>query len=322
MPKPRITIVGLGLIGSSIGLALKKGKVEADIVGHDKDSGVAGRAVKRGAVDKTDWNLISACEGAGLIVLALPLDGVQGSLEALKRYLEPGVTLTDTASTKVPVMQWAAGLAEGVNFIGGDPVLNPRRAIAGQGPEAADADLFQDSTYCLVTSSTAAGNSIQTMTNFVSLLGAKPYFIDAAEHDGLAAGVQHLPALLSTALAAAAMQSQGWRELGKLAGPDFRAATEGMPPDGQAAHRQFMAHRADLVNWIDLVQHHLQELRGMLEREDAEALRTLIERLATERARWLSGSQHEQGPAVDWQSAQGGLSRMLLGGLADRGKKK
>ncbi|MCL5952805.1 MAG: prephenate dehydrogenase/arogenate dehydrogenase family protein [Chloroflexi bacterium] len=322
MPKSRVTVVGLGLIGGSLGLALKKSNLEVEIIGHDKDSNAASRALKRGAVDKTEWNLINACDQAGLIILALPLDGVRDTLAALKPYLEPGVIVTDTATTKAPVMEWARQLPEGVHFVGGDPIINPRREGAKQGIDAATADLFQGGTYCLTPSTTAAAPAIETMTNFVTLVGARPYFLDAAEHDGLMAGVEHLPAVLATALASATMTSQGWRELGKVAGANFRTATGIAPQDAKTAEAEFLAHRTDLIRWIDSVIATLRELRGALEREDADALQALIEQLADERAKWLSGSLTSEGQPVDWEAARYSTAQLFLGGLATRRAKK
>ncbi len=320
MPKTRVTIVGLGLIGGSLGLALKKGKLDAEIVGHDKDSSTASRAQKKGAVDKTDWNLINACEQAGLVILALPLDGVRQTLEALKPYVQPGMIITDTATTKQPVMEWAQQLPQGVHFIGGDPILSPRRTGEAHGIDAANADLFQGTTYCLTSSTTAAPSAIETMSNFATLVGAKPYFLDAAEHDGLMTGVEHLPALISTALAAATMRSQGWRELAQVAGATYRAATESAMEPPKTAREQFLAHRADLIRWIDTMINTLNEFRGLLGREDAAGIESLVEKLADERARWLSGGNREGTSAVDWQSATSGTAQLFLGGLARRGK--
>lgn len=320
MAKSRITIIGTGLIGGSIGLALKKAKVDAEIVGHDKNSDAARRAQKMGAVDKTDWNLPSSCEGASMIILATPLDGVRESLPAIAPVLAPGVIVTDTATTKAPVMEWAKALPEGVHFIGGDPGLSPKRGSA-RGIDAATADLFQGATYSLTASTTAASTAIETMTNFVSLLGAKPYYIEASEHDGLMAGVQHLPALLATALGAVTIQSSGWHELGKVAGPDFRTATELAPTDAKTARDQFLAHGGDLLRWIDAVQQSLTELRGMVERGDAAGIEKLVEKLSGERERWLSGNLGDTGPAVDMAAATPSLGRLFLGSLADRGRK-
>ena len=322
MPKSRVAIVGLGLIGGSVGLALKKSKLDIEIVGHDKDTGVAGRAKKRGAVDATKWNLIDACEGAGLIVLALPLAGIKDTLAALKPYLAPGAIVTDTATTKVPVIEWARDLPEGVHFVGGDPVIRPGKMTAKSGIDASDADLFQGATYCLVPSTNTGSPAIDTLSSFAALLGAKPYFLDAAEHDGLMAGVQHLPAALATALLAATARSQGWREMGKLAGADYQAATGLAPQDRATAREQFLAHRTDLIRWIDIVTTELSQLRGMLEREDAAALETLIESITVERDNWLAGKLEEAGPVLDTQDLQFNPARLFFGGLADRTPKK
>jgi prephenate dehydrogenase len=322
MPKSRVTIVGLGLIGGSMGLALKKSKLDVEIIGHDRDSGVASRAKKRGAVDATKWNLIDACEGAGLIVLALPLDGIKETLAALKPYLAPGVVVTDTATTKVPVLEWAEGLPEGVHFVGGDPVIRLETLPAKSGIDAADADLLRGATYCIVPSTHTSSSAIDTLSSFATLLGANPYFLDAAEHDGLMAGVQHLPAALATVLLAATIRSQGWREMSKLAGADYQTATGFAPQDSATAREQFVAHRTDLIRWIDAVTSELSELRAMLAREDSAALETLIKSLAAEREQWIHSKQDAMGPSVDARDLQFSPARMFFGGLADRAPKK
>ncbi len=323
MAKMRIAIVGLGLVGGSLGLALKKSKLNLEIVGHDKDPGVAGRALKRGAVDKTEWNLINACDGAALIVLAIPLDGIRDTLAALQSHLSPGVIVTDTATTKAPVLEWAQALPAGVHFIGGDPVIKPDRVIAGCGIDAADAELFQNATYCLTPSPAAASQAIEVMSSFAQLVGAQPYFIEPAEHDGLMAGVRHLPALLATALAAVVIQSQGWRERGKLASTTFRIATELAPLDDRTASAQFLAHRDDLMRWVDALIAELRDLRGMCERADADALQHVIQNVIHERDKWLSGKLDASGlPTPEWESARSATARMLLSRLVDRTPRK
>lgn len=319
MAKMRIAIIGLGLIGGSIGLALKKSKLDLEIVGHDKDPGVAGRAQKRGAVDKTEWNLINACQRAALIVLALPLDAIADTLAALRAHLQPGTLITDTATSKVPVLEWAKQLPAGVEFIGGDPVLDKNRVIEGHGIDAADAALFDGATYCLVPAVTASSQAIDTLNGFVNVLGAQPYFIEAAEHDGLMAGVQHLPALLATAYAASIVQQQGWRERGKLAGANFRALTDLVPADKSTAREQFIAHRDDLTRWLDLHIAKLNELRDALARQDATTLEATVQTIADERARWLSGKLESDGmPRPEMETIQHQTARLFLGGLAER----
>ena len=322
MPKSRVTIVGLGFIGGSMGLALKKSKLDVEIIGHDKDSSVAARAHKRGAVDATKWNLIDACDGAGLIVLALPIDGVKSTLAALQPHLAPGVIVTDTATTKTTVLEWAASLPAGVEFIGGDPVIKADYVGANAGIDAADAEIFKDTTYCIVPSKTSAAQAVDTLASFATILGAKPYFIDAAEHDGLMAAVQHLPALLATVLLAATARSDGWREMSKVAGADYRTATGVAPADAAAAREQFLAHRSDLVRWIDAVSKELHDLREMLDRQDAAALEALVDGAAVERTRWLRGRQEGEGASTEWQAVRLDPMRLFLGGLTDRTPRK
>jgi prephenate dehydrogenase len=321
MAKSRVTIVGTGLVGGSIGLALKKSRIELEVIGHDKDTSAASRAQKRGAVDSTKWNLIDACQGAGLIILAIPLDGIKSTLDALKPHLQPGVILTDTATTKAPVLEWASQLGAGIHYIGGNPILKRERANGVHGIDGADADLFRGAIYCLMPATNAAPDAIETMSNFVSLLGAKPYFIDAVEHDGLMAGTRHWPVLRARALAAATMDSPSWRERSKLASADFRAATNLAPTNPQAGREELMAHREALIAWTDTLVDKLTELRGMLERQDAAALESLMEKIASQRAKWLSGASTEDSVPVDWEAAQFNVSRLFIGGLADRGKK-
>jgi len=320
MPKPRIAIVGTGFIGGSLGLALKKAKVDAEIVGHDKDHALATRAQKRGAVDAAKWNLHDACDGAAMIILALPLAGIRQTLAALKPHLQPGVIVTDTASTKVPVMQWASELPEQVFFVGGNLILKPTRARA-QGIDAADAEALQGATYCLVAPPSATGSALETMANLAAMLGAKPYFINADEHDGIIAGVQHFPALLATAFASSVIQNNSWRESGKLASADFRDATLLAPDDGTAASDRFLAHRDDLIRWTDALIQRLQDLRGMIEREDAAGIEKMVDEIARARSQWLGGEFEETAPRVDWKDVQFSPQRMFLGSLGDRLRK-
>jgi prephenate dehydrogenase len=322
MPKSRIAIVGLGLIGGSMGLAIKQSKLDVEIIGHDKDTGVAGRAQKRGAVDTTKWNLIDACSGAGLIILALPVDGIRDTLAALSPNLSPGVVVTDTATTKTPVLEWAKDLPEGVHFVGGDPVLPPGRGSGKTGIAGADADLFKGATYCLVPSKDAGAPAIDTLSSFATMLGAKPYFIDAAEHDGLMTGVEHLPAALALALLSATVRSRGWREMSKLAGEGFRATTGLAPQDAATAREQFFAHRVDLIRWIDDLTTELAQLRGMLAREDSAALEALVGPLAAERDKWLSGKAGDDDTSTDIHAIKFNPARLLIGGLAERTPRK
>ena len=122
--KVQITIVGTGSIGTSIGLALRQSEEPLSIVGHDKDPRHAGTAKKLNAVDKTDWNLIGACETADIVILAIPMTGIEDTLRALAPHLKEGCVVTDTASLKGQVVEWAGQLLDALAYCHGRGVLH------------------------------------------------------------------------------------------------------------------------------------------------------------------------------------------------------
>ena len=291
MPKPRITIVGLGLIGGSIGLALCQTGNDYEVVGHDREHTVASKARKRGAVSKTEWNLVSACEAADLIILATPVMAIKETLTAIAPYLKPGCLVTDTASIKGPVMAWAKEiLPDTVNFVGGDPIVSQETSIGGSPPtgiEGARADLFQGGLYCLTPAPEAAPQAVQLATDLVHLLGARPFFLDAAEHDGLVAGVDHLPFVLATALLGTTIESPAWREMRKLAGDAFQSATHFSSGDAATYRDACLTNRENIVRWIDACLARLEELREVIAAQEAEKLEETFEEAMSVRDRWL-----------------------------------
>jgi prephenate dehydrogenase len=295
MSKPRITIVGLGLIGGSIGLALRQTGDDYEVVGHDREHTVASKARKQGAVSKTEWNLISACEEADLVIIATPVMAVKETLTAITSYLKPGCLITDTASIKGPVMAWAKEiLPETVNFVGGNPIisqgLSQETVATGSlltGIEGARADLFQGGLYCLTPSPEAAPQAVQLATDLVHLLEARPFFLDAAEHDGLVAGVDHLPFILSAALLGTTITSPAWREIRKLAGDAFQSATLFSSGDAATYRDACLTNGENIVRWIDACLARLKELRAIITAQEAEKLEKTFEEAMSAREKWL-----------------------------------
>src|SRR3990172_8756981 len=122
--RKRLTIIGTGLIGGSLGLAWKAAGLEtAEIVGHDRERAAAERAQRLGAVDRAEHNLPRAVQGASLVIVATPVLATREVLQQIAGDLAEGSVVTDTASTKVQVLQWARELLpEGVSFVGGHPM--------------------------------------------------------------------------------------------------------------------------------------------------------------------------------------------------------
>lgn len=315
--KPKITIIGLGRTGASIGLALKKSGAELEIIGHDKVRDVGNAAQKSGAVDKHEWNLYNACQGAGLVVLAMPVAGVLETIELLKDDIAPGVIVTDTAMIKQPILQAARVFKTGVHFIGGHPIFRPTPDSSAPRDQA-NAELFRDSQYCLTPTPDADADAVNVLTGFVSILGAKPFFLDAVEHDGLAAGAQHLALVLQAAFLKTTTSSSGWRELNKFAGDDYFLATQLAAQDAKSIAQLVLAQHTPLQLWMTQTMQTWRELQSLLAQNDAAALEKWLAPAQDARAQWLRNEVGAPAQTADLSEVRSSAARMFLGGLATR----
>lgn len=315
--KQKIAIIGTGLIGGSLGLALKQAKLDVEIVGHDKNSSAAGLAKKRGAVDKTDWNLLSTVEGAALIIIATPVMAVKETLQIIAPELKPGTLVTDTASTKQQVMSWANELLpKGVDFVGGHPLATQ----VGSGMEAATPNLFTDRAYCLMPAANARESALETMAGLAQMIGARPFFIDPLEHDAYAAAVDHLPFLAATALMHTVVSSPGWREIRRLAASEFENAS--LPVSGNAYMYSGICetNKDALLRWLDDYIMRMTELRDLVA-EGSNDLLAVFSKAQEERAAWLASVGKEDVadlPSSGMAGTSDQLKQIFLGGLADR----
>jgi len=308
----QITIVGLGSIGTSIGLALRQSQEPLFIVGHDKDPRQAGSAKKLDAVDKTDWNLIGACEKADIVILAIPMPGIEDTLRALAPHLKEGCVVTDTASLKGQVVEWAeALLPESVSFVGGNPVV----VSAGAGPDAADANLFRGNLYCITPASNVHPDAVSLVSGVVALLGGQPYYLDPVEHDGLMAGAEHLPQAMALALASATMEDSIWREMRKLAGGSFDRVISLLGEDPDALSSVLLTNQSNLVRWLDAYSVAVKEVRDLVAQGEHEPLAQAVDKAVVARREWTQerGEGFAEIKPVEVERA-GFIRQMFLGG--------
>ncbi|RIK46936.1 MAG: prephenate dehydrogenase/arogenate dehydrogenase family protein [Chloroflexi bacterium] len=275
----RVTIVGLGLIGGSIGLGLRRwatndGKRAAvlEVTGFDANLDQQNYAKKLKAVDDTEWDLAKAVRGADLVVVAVPPLAVREVFEAIAPNLKEGAIVTDVTSTKVDVMRWADELLpKSVHFVGGHPMAGKSQSI-----EAAEADLFKAATWCVIPAVNADEGAVQTVLGMVSALGAEPMFIDAHEHDGFVGGVSHLPFLMSIALMRTVSRDPAWRDMKFLTSSGFRDMSRlaGGSPD---MHRDICStNREAITRWLDRGIDELQHIRSLVNANTTEADETLL----------------------------------------------
>lgn len=292
----QITIIGLGLIGISLGLALKKEERSYTIIGHDKENDAVARAKKSGAIDKSHWNLISACEEADLILLAIPAAGIRPTLEAIREDLKPGCLIMDTATIKVPVLEAAEVLPDSVHFVGSNPILTASSHLTA---DEASADLFQNISWALCPTTTTSADAIQVAANLVTALGAQPFFLDPAEHDGLMAVVDATPTVLSAAFMNTTANNPAWREIRRMAGGQFETVTYLPDFEPNDLSEAVLTNRIGVAYWIDMLMAELTAWKEDLEAGEDEAVTQRFSDAIDSRSQWLR--MRERG---DWDERE------------------
>lgn len=280
----RIAIIGLGLIGGSIGLALKQADWQkAEIVGYVRRSELRPMALSSGAVDNVESSLKATVRGADLIIIATPVLTIKDIFSQIAADLPPDSIVTDTASTKVQVMRWAEKLlSPRTSFVGGHPMAGKETS----GIKAAEADLFHNCVYCLTPATQAKPAAVQTVADMVKALGATSLTISADEHDNLVAGISHLPLLLSIALVSATTQSPSWEQMSRLAASGYRDLTRLASGNPEVNANICLSNQAAIISWIDKFSEELQRLRKFLANGDSEIEKFLV--MASEaRQKWL-----------------------------------
>ncbi len=316
MAQSRITIIGTGLIGTSIGLALAaREKRQYDIVGADRDRNAAKAAKKMGALDKEVASLEEAVQGAGLVIVATPVMAARQILQEVAKYLEPGVVVTDVCSTKSDVMRWAEEyLPESANFIGGHPMAGREKS----GPGAASIDLFKGATWAMTPSPRADERAVGVVLGMIETLGASPIYIDPAEHDQYAAAVSHLPLVMSVALFRMVRDSAGWEDASLLAGPGFKDLTRLASGDPTMSRDIMMTNRDAVLHWMGRLQEELTTIRQALE-TGHEPVYDLFKSTQFDRDNFILNPPERRRPeGIEAPSAQDAVGRLFVGGLYDK----
>jgi len=271
-------------MGGSLALALKRlAAVEAEIVGFSQRSETVTRAKGSGIIDSAAGDVTSAVKGADLVVIATPVMTIRGVLKSISGYVSPECVVTDTGSTKAKIMRWAEEyLPPNISFIGGHPMAGKETS----GINESDPDLFRGCIYCLSPAPNATPGAVQTLEMLVKSIGARPFFIDAGEHDKLVAGVSHLPMLLSAAFVSSTTGSSSWPEMAKLAAGGYRDLSR-LASGSPGMNRDIcLSNREEIIRWIDRYLDELKEYRRLIE-EDGEGLGDALARAQEARQKWL-----------------------------------
>jgi prephenate dehydrogenase len=267
-----VTIVGVGLIGASIGLALRERELAKTVVGVGRRAATLRTARQRGAVTSTTTDLTRGVRDSQLILVCTPVESIARFVLEAAASCPAGSIITDAGSTKFEIVQTVdAGLKKSshqVAFVGSHPMAGSEKT----GPAYAQADLFEGRVAVVTPSKRSSCEAVEHVERFWELLGSKVVRMSPKDHDRSVAAISHMPHLVASALAAAtpaeelSLASTGWLDTTRIAGGD---------PD---LWRQILfENRSGVLKSLDKFEKVLVAFRQALERDQQEKLLQLLE---------------------------------------------
>jgi prephenate dehydrogenase len=312
----QITIIGLGQIGASVGLALEKHSDKFLRIGHDIDSGIANMAKKMGALDKVVFNLPNAVEEADIVLLAVPVSQVEDLLNLIMSDLKEGAVILDTSPIRQVPTEWAReALSEGRYYVGFTPMINPLfLEEAAGGTEAAHADLFDHGLVAITAPSGTVSAAMKLASDLAEMMNSTPLFADEMEIDSYMAAVHVMPQLIAAALANTTISRPGWLEGRKFAGKAYSLASSPITSQDQpeAVAAASLHNQENTVRVLDWLIEELQTIRDHVSQGKQADLIERLKQARDARVQWISerGAANwagESAPEADYESAKPNL---------------
>jgi prephenate dehydrogenase len=255
----------LGVVGASLGMALRATGVANEVTGYDGSPDVAGRARARVAIDLPCADVSQAVAGADLVVLAAPIRAAPDLFSAMAPFVAPGALITDLCSVKAPIISCAERLLpDPGRFIGGHPMTGSERS----GVEAARADLYAGCVWPLTPTDRTTPETMARLSWVIGRLDATPLVLDPVEHDAAVALVSHLPRIAASALVLAAAQSALWPVAQELAAGGFRDTTRVASGDPEMSVDMCRANSPMILASLDAYIQTLGSLRTQIANRD------------------------------------------------------
>jgi prephenate dehydrogenase len=281
----RVAIVGMGLLGGSLGMALRRGGLARQVVGVVRRSEAVELARRLGAADQATVDVVAGVAGAELVILAAPILSIPLLVERMADSLAAGAIVTDVGSTKLELERRLPSLLPpGAAYVGGHPMAGSERS----GLAAARPDLFRGATYVLTLPPGGRREALNRLSALAGALGAEPLEMRAAEHDEVVARISHLPHLVAAALAAAARAGEpDLALLQALAAGGFRDTTRVAASPAEMWRDVCLTNAGPVLAGLRDCEALLGRFRRALEHADGAALCELFERGARARSEVL-----------------------------------
>lgn len=310
-----IALVGVGLMGGSLGLAAQQRAGVAEVTGYSQTKATIELALERGVITRACGSLEDAVAGADFVFVCTPVRMVVGHVKQALAAAPSHAVVTDVGSTKGPLMRSLTS-REQERCIGGHPLCGSETA----GVANARVSLYDGATYFLTPGAHADAEAYQRLYNLLLQIGARPVAVDPDEHDRLMAVVSHLPHVIANVLMTQAGHHAGARDALLSAGPSFRDLTRIAGSNRRVWTDIFLDNRAALLAALATFQEGLQEVLEALAADDAARLEDTITRAAEQRQRMLAFEDLRPGDLYRLEvpiQDRAGVLREITVGLGD-----
>lgn len=289
----KVAILGVGLLGGSLGMALRRRRLAGEVVGWVRRETAAGESMQRGAVDRADQDLAAVVRGADLVVLCTPV-GRMGEVAArLRDDLEPRAIVTDVGSVKGGVVEAVDSALAGTeaHFVGSHPMAGSEK----MGVEAARDDLFVGATTVVTPSTRTALRAQDAVTGLWESLGSRVLTMSPERHDDVVGRSSHLPHLVATALARCVLAPGRRNEVGRLCASGFRDTTRVASGSPEMWRDIDLGNRRAILEALAEFEAELTGFRRVLESGDATALEGFLRKAKELRDAWRDGATFSDG---------------------------
>jgi prephenate dehydrogenase len=284
MPWQKVTLVGVGLLGGSLGLALKQRALAREVHGYVRRAGSTAECERLGVVDCATRDLRAAVDGADLVVLCTPIGQMRELAQTLLPVLRKGAVVTDVGSVKGSVVRQLEPLvaSSGAHFVGSHPMAGGEKT----GPKAAQASLFVNAACVITPTAQSVPEAVQAVERLWQSVGARTLILSPDQHDEFVSRSSHLPHVVAAELANYVLSPAYAREQGLLCANGFRDVTRIASSSPEMWRDIAMANRIHLARVLGVFIEDLQEFQLALECGDAKMIEEFFETAKHRRDEW------------------------------------
>ena len=282
----KISIIGVGLLGGSIGQAARQHKLAREVAGYVRREASLKDCEQAGAVDYATTDLLASVSGADLVILCTPLAQMRPLAQQFLPALKRGAIVTDVGSVKADVVREVAVVVKkaGAHFIGSHPMAGAEK----MGVLAARADLYANALCVVTPDKSSNARAVRKLEAFWRALGARTVRLDAAQHDYLVSRSSHLPHVLAAALVNQVLNPASPRHQASVCATGFRDTTRIASGSPEMWRDIALANRKNLARSLDEFAMHLKDFQAALRRGDAAAIETFFALAKQQRDHWCT----------------------------------